>query len=302
LSGLPKLIDAFTPIDLAGVWDLLDRLQSPLELQIHDDRPPVISPEFLFVFELGGVSYWRSTDQSWWLLAKDTGGVAHLIAPLQQLHLWPDPHQPTQRYFWHSVMRSAIAIYLSDYGYTPIHAAAMVDPIGQLWLLGGYTHAGKSTLTIGLLEAGWSYLGDDGVLLADDHLGVVAHSWWGSSLLDPILATTYPHLATHLGDWVGNRRLINLQNCYADQYLTHQIPIKLAFPQIDQTEPLAKLVPLSPGLALAQLMQHSAPWLLKNPQTHLGRLQALCLQSEYFTLHVGMIARTKPHQVANVLR
>jgi hypothetical protein len=49
-------------------------------------------------------------------------------------------------------------------------------------------------------------------------------------------------------------------------------------------------------------MQHSAPWLLKNPQTHLGRLQALCLQSEYFTLHVGMIARTKPHQVANVLR
>jgi hypothetical protein len=302
LSGLNKLIDAVTPIDLAGVFELLDRLQSPLKLQIHDDRPPVISPEFQFVFELGGVGYWQSSDQSWWMQAKDTGGIAHLIAPLHQLHLWPDPYQPNQRYFWHSVMRSSIAIYLSDYGYTPIHAAAMVDPIGQLWLLGGYTHTGKSTLTIGLLEAGWSYLGDDGVLLADDNLGVVAHSWWGSSLLDPILATTYPHLANHLGDWVGNRRLVNLQSCYVDQYLTQQIPVKLAFPQLDQTEPLAKLVPLSPGLALAQLMQHSAPWLLKNPQTHLARLQALCLQSEYFTLHVGLIARAKPHKVASVLR
>jgi hypothetical protein len=291
---LIKLIDAFTSIDLAGVEDLLDRLQSPLKLQIYDNQPPVISPEFQFVFELGGVSYWRSLDQSWWLQAKDTGGVAHLIAPLHQ--------QPNQRYFWHSVMRSAIAIYLSDDGYTPIHAAALVDPIGQLWLFGGYTHTGKSTLTIGLLEAGWSYLGDDGILLADDNWKVVAHSWWGSSLLDPILVTTYPHLVNHLGDWVGDRRLINLQSCYVDQYLTHQIPVKLVFPQLDQTEPLAKLVPLSPGLALAQLMQHSAPWLLKNPQTHLGRLQALCLQSEYFALHLGLIARAQPHQVASVLR
>lgn len=138
-----------------------------------------------------------------------------------------------------------MALYLSDRGYTPIHAAALVDPLGKLWLFGGYTHAGKSTLTIGLLEAGWGYLGDDGLLLGDSEAGVVAHSWWGSSLLDPILVASYPHLERHLGEWIGQRRSIDLRECYRSQWVVQQVPVRLAFPQLDRTEPLARLRDIS---------------------------------------------------------
>lgn len=295
-------------IDLAGTRELLDRLQLSLEFQLQEQESVPTMPEgFELVIELGNTGYWRSVDDSLWICDRVTGAVAYLVAGSAQLQLWQGSLD--RRYFWHSFVRSAVAMYLSDSprerlhqrGYTPIHAAALVDPVGKLWLFGGYTHAGKSTLTIGLLEAGWGYLGDDGLLLVDSEVGVVAHSWWGSSLLDPILVTSYPHLERHLGEWIGQRRSIDLRECYESQWIEQQVPVRLAFPQLDGSEPLARLVPISPGMALAQLMQHSAPWLLEHPQPHLRRLQALCVQSEHFSLHLGVAARTQPDRVAAIL-
>jgi hypothetical protein len=287
-------------IDLGCTRELLDRLQLSLDFQIHEQESVPRMPEgFELVIELGDTGYWRSIDDSLWICDRVTGAVAYLVAGSAQLQLWQG--SLNRRYFWHSFVRSAVAMYLSDRGYTPIHAAGLVDPAGKLWLFGGYTHAGKSTLTIGLLEAGWGYLGDDGLVLADSEVGVVAHSWWGSSLLDPILVASYPHLEEHLGEWIGQRRSIDLRECYRSQWLEQQVPVRLAFPQLDGSEPLARLVPISPGMALAQLMQHSAPWLLEHPQPHLRRLQALCMQSEHFSLHLGVAARTQPDRVAAIL-
>ena len=302
-------------IDLAGTRELLDRLQLSLDFQVHTTPVPNILADFGLATTVGNLDYWRSADDSFWIGDRVTGAVAHLVAKSAQLQLWQgslvggsgafalaiaSPLE-NRRYFWHSFVRSAVALYLSDRGYTPIHAAALVDPLGKLWLFGGYTHAGKSTLTIGLLEAGWGYLGDDGLLLGDSEAGVVAHSWWGSSLLDPILVASYPHLERHLGEWIGQRRSIDLRECYRSQWVVQQVPVRLAFPQLDRTEPLARLRDISPGMALAQLMQHSAPWLLENPQPHLQRLQALCVQSEHFSLHLGVTARTQPDRVAAIL-
>jgi hypothetical protein len=303
-------------IDLAGTRELLDRLELSLEFQVHEQESvPTMPTGFELVVELGDTGYCRSIDDSLWICDRVTGAVAYLVTGSAQLQLWqgslvggsgafaPAIASPLEnrRYFWHSFVRSAVAMYLSDRGYTPIHAAGLVDPAGQLWLVGGYTHAGKSTLTIGLLEAGWGYLGDDGLLLAEREVGVVAHSWWGDSLLDPILVASYPHLESYLGEWIGRRRSIDLRECYRSQWLEQKMPVRLAFPQLDGSEPLARLVRISPGMALAQLMQHSAPWLLKHPQPHLRRLQALCMQSEHFSLHLGVAARTQPDRVAEIL-
>lgn len=288
-------------IDLVGTRELLDGLQLSLEFQVHEQESVPTMPEgFELVVELGDTGYWRSIDDSLWIGDRVTGAVAYLVAGSAQLQLWQGSLD--RRYFWHSFVRSAVAMYLSDQGYTPIHAAGLVDPAGQLWLVGGYTHAGKSTLTIGLLEAGWGYLGDDGLLLADSEAGVIAHSWWGGSLLDPILVASYPQLESYLGEWIGQRRSIDLRECYRSQCLKPQMPVRLAFPQLDGSELLARLVQISPGMALAQLMQHSALWLLEKPQHHLRRLQALCVQSEHFSLHLGVAARIQPHQVAEILK
>lgn len=290
-------------IDLAGTYELLDRLQLALEIRLFDELAASLLPttEIQFTTQLSGVNYARLDDGSLWLHDTQRGAVAHLMTQSAQLDLWRGNDGLDRRYFWHSFVRSAVAFYLSDLHYTPLHAAALVDPTGKLWLFGGYTHAGKSTLTIGLLEAGWGYLGDDGVILAESETGIVAHSWWGSSLLDPILADTYPHLARHLGEWIGNRRSIDLRACYRSQYLDRQMPVRLVFPTLDPTEPLARLSTLNPGLALAQLMKHAATHLLEDPQPHLLRLQTVCLQSDCFMLHLGLAARTQPHRVAKIL-
>jgi hypothetical protein len=296
-------IEPVLSIDLTGTYELLDRLQLALEIRRSDELAPSLPPinEIQFATELNGVNYARLEDGSLWLHDTQRGAVAHLITQSSQLDLWYDDRHLNGRYFWHSFVRSAVAFYLSDRHYTPLHAAALVDPIGKLWLFCGYTHTGKSTLTIGLLEIGWGYLGDDGVVLAESETGIIAHSWWGSSLLDPILATTYPHLDQHLGEWIGNRRSIDLRECYRYQWCDRQMPVRLVFPTLDPTEPLARLSTLKPGLALAQLMQHAATCLLEDPQPHLLRLQALCLQSDCSMLYLGLAARTQPHTVAKTL-
>jgi hypothetical protein len=290
-------------IDLIGTTELLDRLKLVLEFRVHDQPAPQLGLEIQVQFstQLNSVCYSRLDDGSLWFYDTQIGAVAYLMAQSTQMDLWYGNCDGDRRYFWHSFVRVAVAIYLSDRDYTPIHAAALVDPMGMLWLFGGYTHAGKSTLTIGLLEAGWSYLGDDGVVLADSQSGIVAHSWWGSILLDPILATTYPHLSEYLGDWIGKRRLINLRKCYGSKWVEQQVPTRLVFPVLDAAEPLARLAPLSNGMALSQSMQHSAPWLLESPQSHLVRLKALCSQSDCLELHLGLAARTQPHLVAKIL-
>jgi hypothetical protein len=286
-------------IDLVGTYELLDRLKLPLVFIVHGGAAPMVPTELGFEAEFGGIRYQRSNNGNLWLHDPVTGATAQLTAQLSQLHLWRGTQD--SRLFWHSFVRSAVAFYLSDQGYTPLHAAALVDPTNQLWLFAGYSHSGKSTLTIGLLEAGWGYLGDDGVVLAHEGQSIVAHRWWGSSLLDPVLVTTYPHLAAYLGDWVGARQSIDLREYYGNQFVDRQVPRRLVFPHLDKNEPLARLTPLSSGMALAQLMQHSAPWLLEHPQPHLLRLHTLCLQTGHFMLHLGISMRTCPHEVTQVI-
>jgi hypothetical protein len=288
------------PLDLLGTYELLNALKLPLQIQFNQGSMPMmpLATEATFSTQFGLFVYSRLSHGCLWLTETRSGSVACLKGDC--LALWTTP-DVDHRFFWHTFMRMAVAAYLSDRNVTPLHAAALVDPGGALWLFAGYTHSGKSTLTIGLLESGWQYLGDDGVVLAETDVGIVAHSWWGSSLLDPILTEHYPHLIHEMGDWVGQRRAIDLRQCYPHQWLTENTPVYLAFPCFDTAEPLARLEPLSPGMALGQLMQHSAPWLLENPQPHLRRLQALCCQTQHFTLHLGSALRTQPDRVNCIL-
>jgi len=64
-----------------------------------------------------------------------------------------------------------------------VHAAIVVDPSGEGWMLVGGGDVGKSTTTYRLLERGWSWLCDDGGLLRDDGR-IVALSFWDELQLD----------------------------------------------------------------------------------------------------------------------
>jgi hypothetical protein len=61
----------------------------------------------------------------------------------------------------------AAALLLGRAGRALVHAAAVVAPSGGAWLLVGDSHAGKSTTVATLSLAGWRYLSDDQVVVAE---------------------------------------------------------------------------------------------------------------------------------------
>ncbi len=61
-----------------------------------------------------------------------------------------------------------LALLLRARGFYHLHAAAVVSPRDELYLICGQPRAGKTTLTIALGLAGWRPISDDGLLMRSD--------------------------------------------------------------------------------------------------------------------------------------
>ncbi len=96
-----------------------------------------------------------------------------------------------------NLARVGAMVRLRERGRYLIHAAGAVDPSGRGWLLAGESGAGKSTLAYALSRAGWRVLGDDGVLIGVDALGVTAYPWNDPLRVSSSLACAFPELAEH---------------------------------------------------------------------------------------------------------
>lgn len=93
--------------------------------------------------------------------------------------------------------RVGAIVRLRQQGRYLVHAAGVVDPQGRGWLLSGNTGAGKSTLAYALSRAGWSTLGDDGVVVELRGGDVVAHQWKDPLHVSRALAAHFPELHDH---------------------------------------------------------------------------------------------------------
>jgi hypothetical protein len=185
--------------DYQGLTALLQRLQIPVVIQVHQNSGslPQSIAQTVTPVAIGDFMLWPIMAGECWLAHPDSGCWAYLNPHAQQIELWPPFNLQEERFFWHSFLVMTVAFYLSEQGYTPWHGAGLQDPQGRSWLFGGYSHGGKSTLTIGLLAAGWRYLSDDLLFLANQGEQVNAYGWQGISVLDPILGETYEHLQSH---------------------------------------------------------------------------------------------------------
>ena len=95
--------------------------------------------------------------------------------------------------------RVGAIIRLRQQGRYLVHAAGVVDPHGRAWLLSGNTGAGKSTLAYALSRAGWTILGDDGVVVELRGGTVIAHQWRDPLHVSRALASQFPELHDHAG-------------------------------------------------------------------------------------------------------
>lgn len=287
-------------VEQLGITSLLERLGIPLNITFDDrlDRP---TTSVSFTANWGFCHYSRSITGEIALEHHDLQCGVEIAPSERQMRVWGKDVNPLDRSLWHGLIRYGISAYISDCGYTPIHAAAVVAPNNHAWLIAGQTHSGKSTLVLGLLAAGWQFLSDDSLILAAADDRIFAHAWLGTSLLDPILLLTYPHLQSYLGTAVGDRRLIDLHSCYPTQWIATTQPQGLLFPMFSPNTDIAMLESISPGMALGNLMSHTAPWLMETPQAHLPRLQQLIARSQYFNLLLGSTLQTQPQLVADIL-
>ena len=78
----------------------------------------------------------------------------------------------------------AAALLIGRAGRALVHAAAVVAPSGGAWLLVGDSHAGKSTTVATLALAGWRYLSDDQVVVAERDRMLRVEGWRRAFNLD----------------------------------------------------------------------------------------------------------------------
>jgi predicted ATPase len=150
-----------------------------------------------------------------------------------------------------------------------VHAAGAVDPRGRAWLLAGDSGAGKSTLACALAGAGWSVLGDDGVVVEVAEERVVAYAWRAPLRVSEAVAARFPSVgrtAARLADDGARARVA------VSAPLARRAPVAaLVFVVRGGRDAVTRLAPTS---ALAALVRQS-PWALLADEDARAHLRAL---------------------------
>lgn len=204
-----------------------------------------------------------------------------------------------------TLARLGALVRLRQRGRYLVHASGAVDPRGRAWLLAGGSGSGKSTLAYALARAGWSILGDDGVLIevtADAHAAetVITHAWRDPLRVSAALAAEFPELAaaSHAAVFAPGdvRHRIDVPPA-PQRVFPHRAPaVAVVFVARATRDAVA---PLSPRTALARLVGLS-PWVLLDDAEagpHLNALRCLAtsvtaLQLDHTPVQLRAIART----------
>jgi hypothetical protein len=152
----------------------------------------------------------------------------------------------------YSMLTLSAAFLTGRIGGALVHAGAVVDPAGRAWLLAGDTHAGKTTTTVSLVDAGWSFLADDQVVLRRDPArGIMAEGW-----------PRHAHLDEGWSESVvtGTRAALDLRARWGDRWLRRAPLGGLLFPNVAADAPTS-LAPAHAATAFAGLLRQS-PWLM----------------------------------------
>jgi hypothetical protein len=160
------------------------------------------------------------------------------------------------------------ALLLGRSGRALVHAAAVVSPKGEVWLLTGDARSGKSTTSANLISRGWNYLSDDQVILRGVDKGILVEGLprpfhldegWGGGSPQQVRRTVDPMT-------LGPGRLIEAAPLGG-----------LFFPRVNADRP-TDAEDISPAHAMAALVRQS-PWLLADrsaaPQV-VGVLRTAC--------------------------
>jgi hypothetical protein len=137
--------------------------------------------------------------------------------------------------FAHVLLLISLVLALRWHGLFHLHAGALVAPDGRGILVAGGAGAGKSTLTLALLEAGCAYLGDDAVFLSSRSVGPVVMALPRPFHVAPRTAAAFPRVGAMLSDLLptGEKRRLDPRRAWPGRERSSMaLPSLLLLPQV----------------------------------------------------------------------
>ncbi len=276
-----------------------------INLAAKPTTPPVMLTNQPALVHYGPLSIWP-TSTGFYLGMGDTWlAVAHgAAAGYLADDFWGQP-LVMQRDFWQRLfflLSRSVNCHL-------LHANALLPPTpgpaGGLLLVGD-CGAGKTTLTMSLIAAGWRYVTDDNVLLQPTASGVMAYAVRRGFACTVETAAQWPWLApawavgSPLHRW---KTLVDLDALYPMRYRPMCRPDLILFPQVAQAAQSA-LTPLTAMQAFTTLLGQQQSGLLVEPTalpTLLTLYQTLVTQCRGFQFHAGTDVFHEPAAVSALL-
>jgi len=167
----------------------------------------------------------------------------------------------------HDLARTGAIVRLRQRGRYLVHASGAVDPRGRAWLLSGDSGCGKSTLAYALARAGWTILGDDGVVIELSDGGVTVHPWREPLAVSRTLMSDFPELAARSERTPDHRKRVPIEVPFA------RTARAAALVFVERTD-RHQIAPLTPLAALARLVRQS-PWVILDDSYARAHLDAL---------------------------
>ncbi len=250
------------------------------------------------VLRLGGVDAWvdASAARAVFRCAAGSAGEADLARGMATLVPAPFGEETREAVAWdvYSMCTLACALLLGRMHRALAHSAAVVAPDGGAWLLPGDSHAGKSTTSVNLIEAGWRFVSDDHVVLFRDGDGRICVEGWPRRF----------HLdeGWKEGSPLHRRGEIDPHRRWPGRWQRTAPLAGVLFPRVDPHLP-TRLTPIAGSEALGGLMRQS-PWLLADRAVAaevLGFLRAACERPTY-ALRLGLDTYRDTARLLEVLR
>jgi hypothetical protein len=198
----------------------------------------------------------------------------------------------------------SLLLLLYRRGFLALHASG-VSREGAGYLFVADCGSGKSTHTYTLVSRGWSYLGDDVLLLRNEGTRLEALALRRDLCLDPALARHFPEVLTE-GETSPfasrGKRLLRMRRLHANRLVERCLPRVLVFPEI-VSGPESRLLPLEPAAALLGLVRQGIGIRLdpERVPVHFELLGRLVRQSRCYRLLAGRDAERDPEVVASLL-
>jgi hypothetical protein len=243
----------------------------------------------------GSVDYFETSEELYVDLGQ--GGRALCALRTQQVEVAYPGAEPRSAWLCsHPLFTIPLAELLKRAGLYMLHAAGLADG-GRGLLVAGASGAGKTTLCLTLLRAGFGFLADDTVFLTRGSGGVTDGKPVGVSVLafpDEVdlteqTAAFFPELQSPdcaPPALVRPKRPLCATRLYGVNPTWECQPVMLVFPQISPV-PASVLLPMSKDEAFLQLLCNVVRTEVDSSQAHLDALAMLVRQCECYRLHAG---------------